>query len=94
MSGPTRRTSAEPETPAPRDPREHAVSAALERARAARAELKELRRTREEAIRRADAAIRALDTDERPPSKSGDRVQEALDTIDRVTRIPTPGDKR
>jgi hypothetical protein len=70
------------------DPREHAMAAALERARAARAELHDLRRRREEAIKRADAAIRAL---REPQAAPTDRVQDALDTIDRVTRIPTPG---
>lgn len=52
-----------------------------------------MRRRREDAIKRTDAAIRALGTARSEPVKS-DRVQDALDNIERVTRIPTPGDKR
>lgn len=88
--------SSEPRRPPPVEepvePRADAMSAALEHARAARAELQELRRRREEAIKRADAAIKALGSSEQP--KSANRVQDALDNIDRVTRIPTPGPKR
>jgi hypothetical protein len=69
------------------DPREHAMAAALERARAARAELQELRKRREDAIKRADAAMRSLRD---PDAAKANRVQDALDNIDRVTRIPTP----
>ena len=74
------------------DPREHAVSQALERARASRIELQELRLRREAAGKRADAAIRALREPNEKVEKN-DRVQDALDTIERVTRIPTPGNK-
>lgn len=46
-----------------------------------------MRTRREAAIKRTDAAIRAL------KEKPAGRVQDAIDTIERVTRIPTPGSK-
>ncbi len=86
--------TSQPDADAPAPASEpHAVSVALDRVRAARAELREMRRRREDAIKRTDAAIRALGTARSEPVKS-DRVQDALDNIERVTRIPTPGDKR
>jgi hypothetical protein len=91
--GTTRRGAPAAETPTPSEPREHAVSAALDRTRAARQELQDMRRTREEAVKRADAAIRALGSAQPAPGKGPDRVQDALDNIGRVTRIPTPGDR-
>lgn len=92
MSVPPRRKSSAAPAPAQPDPREQAMADALEQARAARAELLELRRRREEAVKRADAAIGALRNDEHPEPKSSNRVQEALDAIERVTRMPTPGE--
>ena len=51
-----------------------------------------MRRRREEAVKRADKAMSALREPVAPKSPV-DRVQDALDTIARVTRIPTPGEK-
>jgi hypothetical protein len=92
MSEP-RRPSVGPTRDASQDPRAQAVSTALDRARAARLELEEMRIRREAAVKRADKAMKALREPEPPPKAAVDRVQDALDNIARVTRIPTPGDK-
>ena len=81
--------------PTAEEPRADAISAALEQARASRRELHELRRRREDAIKRADDAIRALGGNgvETGP-KAADRVRDAIENIERVTRIPTPGSSK
>lgn len=52
-----------------------------------------MRKRREEAVKRADQAMKALREPEVEEKSAVDRVRDALDNITRVTRIPTPGEK-
>jgi hypothetical protein len=83
--GETRRRPSSAPVTQPPDPRAVAVTSALEAVRRARAELEELKKRREDAVRRADAAIEAVRAVEKENGGNA-KVRDALEEIERISR--------